>query len=303
MKKPILVIMAAGMGSRYGGLKQIDTLDGHGHTIIDYSVYDAMAAGFRDFVFVIKREIEADFRAVIGEHLKGKDIRVRYAYQELDAVPEGMQPPHDRKKPYGTAHAILCAQDLIDSPFAVINSDDYYGKQAFIEMYSYLSSLGDDSDGRYAMIGYRIGNTVSPNGGVSRGICKQNARGELSEIKETHNVMLDGTTVYTEGECGRAELDPDTLVSMNFWGFDVKFLEKLKKSFASFFKTEISRDPHGAEFALPTLIADLLGNGECTVSVLKTDDKWYGVTSRADREEVSRSLSNLIDSGEYPADF
>lgn len=304
MKKPSLVIMAAGMGSRYGGLKQIDALDGHGHTIIDYSVYDAIKAGFSDFIFVIKKEIEEQFRATVGSRLEGKGIRVRYAFQELDSVPHGKTAPEGRKKPYGTAHAILCAKELLDSPFAVINSDDYYGSHAFELMYSYLTSLDSNADGNYAMIGYRIGNTVSKNGGVSRGICSSDSKGNLTNIKETHNIIMENTMVYTlSEECGRSELDPSSLVSMNFWGFDLKFCDKLETLFAEFFDLELSNEPLSAEFSLPTLIESLLSKGECSVKVIETTDKWHGVTSRADRAEVSKALSDLIESGKYPADF
>lgn len=304
MKKPSLVIMAAGMGSRYGGLKQIDTLDGHGHTIIDYSVYDAIKAGFRDVIFVIKKEIEEQFRATVGSRLEGKGISVRYAFQELDSIPNGKTAPDGRKKPYGTAHAILCAKELLDSPFAVINSDDYYGSRAFELMYSYLASLEPDSDGAYAMIGYRIGNTVSKNGGVSRGICSSDSNGNLTNIKETQNIIMENERVYTEGKGrGKVELDPSSLVSMNFWGFDLKFCDKLERLFAEFFDNELACDPLFAEFSLPTLIESLLLRGECSVKVLETTDKWHGVTSREDRSEVGKALSDLIDSGKYPADF
>lgn len=304
MKKPSLVIMAAGMGSRYGGLKQIDALDGHGHTIIDYSVYDAIKVGFRDVIFVIKKEIEEQFRATVGSRLESKGISIRYAFQELDSTPNGRTAPEGRKKPYGTAHAILCAKDLLDSPFAVINSDDYYGSRAFELMYSYLTSLDSDSDGDYAMIGYRIGNTVSRNGGVSRGICSSDSNGNLTNIKETHNIIMENEKVYTESkDCGRVELDPSSLVSMNFWGFDLKFCNKLERLYAEFFDNELACDPLFAEFSLPTLIESLLLRGECSVKVLETNDKWHGVTSREDRLDVGQALSDLIDSGKYPVDF
>lgn len=303
MKKPTLVIMAAGMGSRYGGLKQIDAIDSFGHTLIDYSIYDAIQAGFREITFVIKKAIEADFMAVMEPHLRGKDVKVNYVYQELYKLPEGYSVPDGRVKPWGTGHAVLCCKDVIDAPFAVINSDDYYGKSAFRDMYKFLSELPEESSHSYGMIGYRIKNTVSPSGAVSRGICHQDDGGELTHIVERAKVMPEGDKIYFyEGE-KREELDPDTLVSMNFWGFDLSFIEECEKRFLAFLDDALVTDPMKGEFALPKVVADLISEGVATVQVMESHDRWYGVTNRDDHAPTFEAFTQMIKNGEYPKNF
>ena len=303
MKKPSLVIMAAGMGSRYGGLKQIDAIDEYGHTIIDYSIYDAIEAGFENIVFVIKKEIEEDFMAVMGPHLDGKDINVKYVFQELYKLPDGYSVPDGRVKPWGTAHAVLCCKDVVDGPFAVINSDDYYGKSAFKKIFDFLSKLPENSEYRYAMVGYRIKNTVSPSGTVSRGICRQNENGELLEIVERTKIMPEGDKIFFyEGE-GREELHPDALVSMNFWGFDSSFIKECDSAFPAVLDEILAKDPMKGEFYLPKMVAALIEKSKAKVQVLESHDKWYGVTHREDHPSVSAAFAEMLEKGIYPMKF
>ena len=303
MKKPSLVIMAAGMGSRYGGLKQIDAIDEFGHTIIDYSIYDAMEAGFENIVFVIKKEIEEDFMAVMAPHLAGKSINVSYVFQELYKLPNGYSVPEGRSKPWGTAHAVLCCKDVLDGPFAVINSDDYYGKFAFKKIYEFLSNFPENSEYSYAMVGYRIKNTVSLSGTVSRGICRQNENGELVEIVERAQVKPEGDKIFFyEGE-ERTELEPDTLVSMNFWGFDSSFIKECEAAFPSALDDILATDPLKGEFYLPKMVAALIEKGKARVQVLESHDKWYGVTYREDHASVSAAFTEMLEKGTYPRNF
>ena len=303
MKKPSLVIMAAGMGSRYGGLKQIESIDAFGHTLIDYSIYDAMIAGFEEITFVIKKEIEADFLSVMKSHLDGKNVKVNYVYQELYKLPDGYEVPDGRIKPWGTAHAVLCCKDVIDGPFAVINADDYYGKSAFREIYKFLSSLPENSSHSYAMIGYRIKNTVSPSGTVSRGICHQNESGELTHIVERTKIMPDGEKIYFYEGDGREELDPDSLVSMNFWGFDKSFIVECENRFKEFLDDALVTDPTKGEFYLPKVVAALISEHAASVKVIESKDLWYGVTHKEDHASVVESFSRMIENGEYPGEF
>ena len=233
MKNPTLVILAAGMGSRYGGLKQIDQVDSAGHIIIDYSIYDAIKAGFRDFVFIIKKEIEADFRSIMDSHLEGKNINVSYVFQELDKIPSQFHLPEGRKKPWGTAHALSCCDGVVNSPFAVINADDYYGENAFYEMYQFLSTTQSDEKYHFCMVGYRIGNTVTDNGGVSRGVCSVE-NGYLSEITETSGIKILDGRIYYEKDGNKVYLPSDTIVSMNLWGFTADCIDECKKRFSEF---------------------------------------------------------------------
>ena len=303
MKKPSLVIMAAGMGSRYGGLKQIDSIDSYGHTIIDYSIYDAIEAGFENIVFVIKKEIEEDFMAVMAPHLAGKSIKVSYVFQELYKLPDGYSVPEGRGKPWGTAHAVLCCKDVIDGPFAVINSDDYYGKSAFKKIYEFLANLPDDSEYSYAMVGYRIKNTVSPCGTVSRGVCRQNERGELLEIVERTKIQPEGDKIFFyEGE-NKTELDPNSLVSMNFWGLDSSFIKECEAAFGGVLDEILASDPMKGEFYLPKMVAALIENGKAKVQVLESHDKWHGVTHREDHASVSKAFLEMIANGVYPGNF
>ena len=304
MKNPELVIMAAGMGSRYGVLKQIDKVDDKGHIIIDFSIYDAIKAGFRDVTFIIKKEIEKDFREVMDAHLADKDINVKYVYQELDKLPEGYSVPEGRKKPWGTAHALLCTLGTVDAPFAVINADDYYGAHAFEKIYSFLKNTNDDGKYHYAMVGYRIKNTVTEQGTVSRGVCTYGDDGLLTSVVERTKIGIskDGGIYYTEGDTD-FDLDPDTLVSMNLWGFTPSYLEECKKRFPKFLDENIPKNPEKCEFFLPGVVSELISEGLCDVKVLDNEDKWYGVTYKEDKADVVKAFSELKKAGVYPEKF
>lgn len=303
MKNPELVIMAAGMGSRYGGLKQIDTVDDFGHIIIDYSIYDAIKAGFRDITFIIKKAIERDFREVMDKHLLGKGINVKYVYQELDRLPEGYSVPEGRVKPWGTAHALMCCLGVVDAPFAVINADDYYGAHAFEKIYEFLKNV-DETDGKYhyAMVGYHIKNTVTEMGTVSRGVCEAED-GMLTGIVERTKIgTRDGKIYYTEGD-EDFELDSDTLVSMNLWGLTPSYLSECSLRFADFLRDNLGKNPEKCEFFLPTVISELVGEGKADVRVLDNTDKWYGVTYKEDKPDVVKAFRELMEAGVYPKDF
>lgn len=302
MKKPQLVILAAGMGSRYGGLKQIDAIDRVGHIIIDYSIYDAMRAGFRDFVFIIKKEIERDFREVMDAHLAGKDINVKYVFQELDKLPEGYAVPDGRKKPWGTAHAILCTEGVVDAPFAVINADDYYGVNAYKQVYDFLKDCTDTDKYNYALIGYKLGKTVSKTGSVSRGVC-QTEDGHLKEIVECTNIFTDGDRIYMKGEDTERDLSPDTTVSMNLWGFTTSYIDECKKRFNAFLDKGLKENPLKCEFYIPGVVSDLMNDGLAEVKVIDSTDQWYGVTYKEDKPVVTEALEALIDAGVYPENF
>ncbi len=303
MKNPELVIMAAGMGSRYGGLKQIDPVDDYGHIIIDYSIHDAYKAGFRDVTFIIKHEIEKDFREVLDKHLAGKDINVKYVFQELDKLPEGFSVPEGRRKPWGTAHALLCTLGTVDAPFAVINADDYYGAHAFEKIYSFLKNV-DETDGKYhyAMVGYRIKNTVTEQGTVSRGVCRYED-GMLTEIVERTKIGPRDGKIYYEDDGCEIELDPDTLVSMNLWGLTPSYLEECRARFPKFLEKNLPKNPEKCEFFLPTVISELIEEGRADVRVLDNEDKWYGVTYKEDKPAVVEAFRALIAEGVYPGEF
>ena len=304
MKNPELVIMAAGMGSRYGGLKQIDKVDDEGHIIIDYSIYDAIKAGFRDVTFIIKKEIEKDFREVMDAHLAGKNINVKYVYQELDKLPEGFRVPDGRRKPWGTAHALLCCLGTVDAPFAVINADDYYGAHAFEKIYNFLKNTNDDSKYHYAMVGYRIKNTVTEKGTVSRGICDSDENCMLTSIVERTKIGIkpDGSIYYAEGD-EEFGLDPEALVSMNLWGFTPSYLEECAKRFPKFLEENLPKNPEKCEFFLPSVVSELVLEGKADVRVLDNDDRWYGVTYKEDKETVVKAFRNLKKAGVYPESF
>jgi len=304
MKNPELVIMAAGMGSRYGGLKQIDPVDEAGHIIIDYSIYDAMRAGFRDFTFIIKRAIERDFREVIDSHLAGKDINVKYVYQELDKLPSGYSVPEGRTKPWGTAHALLCCLGTVEAPFAVINADDYYGEHAFMKIYDFLKNTNDNGKYHYAMVGYRIKNTVTEQGTVSRGICESDEAGMLTSIVERTKIGIkpDGEIYYSDSD-EDISLDPESLVSMNLWGFTPSYLEECKKRFPAFLDENLKKNPEKCEFFLPTVVSELIAEGKADVRVLDNEDKWYGVTYKEDKASVVEAFRALKEKGVYPESF
>lgn len=303
MKNPELVIMAAGMGSRYGGLKQIDKVDEQGHIIIDFSIYDAIKAGFRDVTFIIKHEIEKEFREVIDAHLAGKNVNVKYVFQEIDKLPEGYSIPEGRKKPWGTAHALMCCLGTVDAPFAVINADDYYGAHAFEKIYQFLKNTNDDGKYHYAMVGYRIKNTVTEQGTVSRGVCSYED-GMLTEIVERTKIGIrpDGNIYYTE-DGNDTDLDPDTLVSMNLWGFTPSYLEECSKRFPKFLDENVPKNPEKCEFFLPGVVSELIGEGKADVCVLDNEDKWYGVTYKEDKEMVVNAFRELKAAGVYPENF
>ena len=301
MKKPVLVIMAAGMGSRYGGLKQIDPVDSEGHIIMDFSIYDAKKAGFEKVVFIIKKENEKDFKDAVGRRIE-KVMDTAYVYQELDSIPEGFAVPEGRVKPWGTAHAILCAAGEIDSPFAVINADDYYGRSAFEKIYQYLTTHEDDEKYRYTMVGYRLINTVTDNGYVSRGVCALNEKNELVSVTERTRIEKRGSGVayYEYGGSSWKEIDGNTLVSMNMWGFTESILEEIRSGFPAFLKKGLAENPMKCEYFLPSVVSDLLSAGKASVAVLESEDKWYGITYKEDKPAVTAAVQKLKDSGRYP---
>lgn len=300
-KKPVLIIMAAGMGSRYGGLKQMDPIDDYGNVILNYSIYDAKEAGFEKVIFVIKEENETDFRAVITDKLEGK-IDYEFAYQKLTDVPEGYEVPEGRVKPFGTAHAVRACRNIInDSPFVVINADDYYGKNGFKTIFDFL--MGANA-GEYAMVGYMLKNTVTDNGHVARGVCDFDENHYLTEINERTRIekTADGIA-YTEDDGATwVSLTEDTLVSMNFWGFTPEFMNEIDARFETFMKDISNGDPLKKEYFLPGVVEQLLDEKKCTVKVLSTDDKWHGVTYKEDKPEVVSALKALRDAKKYNFD-
>ena len=301
MKKPVLVVRAAGMGSRYGGLKQIDPVDKQGHIIMDFSIYDAVKAGFEKVVFIIKRENEADFKAAIGDRMS-KVIEVEYVFQDLHNLPEGYEVPEGRVKPWGTGHAILSCLGTVDAPFAVINADDYYGSHAFQIIYDYLTSHEDDEKYRYTMVGYVLENTLTENGHVARGVCVTDENGYLQEINErTHIEKRGDETAYTEDDGATWTVIPEgSIVSMNMWGFSQSILKELKDRFAKFLDENLEGNPMKCEYFLPFVVDELLGEDKATVQVLKSLDKWYGVTYKEDKPVVVAAIQALKDSGLYP---
>ena len=302
MNKPVLVVMAAGMGSRYGGLKQVDPVGNHGQLIIDYSIYDARRAGFETVVFVIKHEIEDTFKAAIGDRLS-KAIDVKYAFQELSDLPEGYAVPEGRVKPWGTAHAILAARRVVDGPFAVVNADDCYGPEGFCEIYQYLESHPDRPGCyEYAMVGYRLGNTVTEHGHVARGICEEDQEGYLLRVTEHTHIEKDGADArFTEdGGATWHRLPGSTVVSMNLWGFTRSFLDEVQARFPAFLDRALAQDPLKAEYFLPGVVTQLLEEGKARVKVLRSSDKWYGVTYKEDKPQVVRAIAEKTAAGLYP---
>ena len=294
MGKPVLVIMAAGMGSRYGGLKQIDPVDDEGHIIMDFSMYDAKKAGFEKVVFIIKRENEKDFREIVGNRVSGY-MEVAYAFQEITNIPDWYAVPEGRVKPWGTGHAILSCIDEVDGPFAVINADDYYGAEAFKLIYDYLASHEDDEKYRYTMVGYKLANTVTDNGHVARGVCDMNEQGELVAIHERTKIeKRDGGIAYTEDDGATwTALPEDTIVSMNMWGFTKSILVELKDRFPAFLDKGLIENPQKCEYFLPEVVSDLLKEEKATAAVLKSADKWYGVTYREDKPVVVAAIQKM----------
>lgn len=301
MEKPVLVIMAAGMGSRYGGLKQIDPVDEDGHIIMDFSMYDAKRAGFEKVIFIIKKENEQNFKEAVGDRI-AKYMDVSYAFQELTNLPEGYSVPEGRVKPWGTAHAVLSCIDQVNGPFAVINADDYYGPESFQLIYDYLSTHQDDEKYRYTMVGYHLGNTVTDNGHVARGVCQMNEKGELVDINERTRIEKhEGGIAYTEDDGVTWNfLHPETVVSMNMWGFTRSILDEIRDGFPAFLDQGLSENPMKCEYFLPSVVNDLLEADRATVSVLTSKDKWYGVTYKEDKPVVVAAIRRMKEEGRYP---
>lgn len=301
MKDITLVIMAAGMGSRYGGLKQIDPVGKNGEIILDYSVYDAIKAGFTKIVFVIKHEIEEDFMAVVGNKYDGK-VKVEFVFQDIDNIPVPYSVPEGRVKPWGTGHAILSCKDVIDGPFAVINADDYYGAETFRKVYDELTREKTESDKyQFCMAGFRIENTLTENGHVARGVCETEGN-KLTGINERTKVIKDGDKIrYTEDD-GESwtEIPEGTTVSMNFWGFTEDMMKELEKGFAEFFRKN-KADLSKCEYYIPFAVDDLIKEGKAEVTVVVTDEKWYGVTYKADKPMVEKALREKTEEGIYPS--
>ena len=303
MKKPVLVVMAAGMGSRYGGLKQIDPVGPHGEIIIDYSLHDALHAGFERAVFIISRRIEADFREVVGNRV-AKRMDTDYVFQELDAkLPAGFSIPEGRSKPWGTAHAILCCAEKIDGPFAVINADDYYGHDAFRSIYEYLENHPDQPNCyEFAMVAYLLGNTVTENGHVARGVCEEDGKGYLVRVTEHTHIEKDGENARFTEDDGKTwtSLPGSTIVSMNLWGFTKSFLAEAEKRFPAFLDKALVENPLKGEYFLPSVVTQLLEEDKARVKVLRSTDKWYGVTYRDDKPVVVKAIADMTAKGIYP---
>ena len=301
MSKPVLVIMAAGMGSRYGGLKQIDPVDEQGHIIMDFSIYDAKKAGFEKVVFIIKKENEEAFKAGIGDRMS-EHMEVAYVYQDINNIPEGYEVPEGRVKPFGTGHAILSCIDEIDGPFAVINADDYYGQHALQMIYDYLASHEDDDKYRYTMVGYILKNTLTENGHVARGICETDENGYLADIVErTHIEKTEDGAAFTEDDGKTWEnISPESIVSMNMFGFTKSILDELKARFPAFLDENLEKNPLKCEYFLPSVVDQLLKEDKATVEVLKSTDRWYGVTYKEDKPFVVAAIQSLKDQGLYP---
>ena len=301
MKKPVLVVMAAGMGSRYGGLKQIDPIDKDGDIIIDFSIYDAIQAGFEKIVFIIKKENEADFRAAIGDRMS-KHIQVEFVFQDLHNLPEGFTVPEGRVKPWGTGHAIVSCINVIDGPFAVINADDYYGKEAYVKVHDYLiQEQPDDGILHICMAGFRLGNTLSDNGSVTRGVCHIE-EGALTGVTETHNIFKTADGAEARNDDKVEKLDVKSLVSMNMWGLTPVFMDTLEKGFVDFL-SEIKEGDIKKEYLLPEMIDCLIKEGKAKVDVLETKDTWFGVTYQEDKAAVTEAFANLVKSGVYPSNL
>ncbi len=283
-----LVVMAAGMGSRFGGLKQIEPIGPNGQAIIDFSVYDAKAAGFNKVVFIIKHEIEKEFKEIVGSRIE-KMIDVDYAFQEIDMLPEGFSCPADRVKPWGTAHAIYCSRDKVNTPFAVINADDYYGKDAYVKMYNHLK----EQNGDFCMVGFRLQNTLTENGTVSRGICEV-LNGKLTSVTERTKIL---DNKYTEDDINWVDLDPNCVVSMNMWGFTPEVFGFIENDLKEFFAKKINVPK--VEYYLPTVVSNVIERGQKDVSVLVAEDRWYGVTYKEDKDGVVSALTQKINNGEY----
>ncbi|MBR1471469.1 MAG: nucleotidyltransferase [Lachnospiraceae bacterium] len=301
--KPTLVILAAGMGSRYGGLKQIDPIDEAGHKIIDFSIYDALRAGFGKVVFIIKKENEADFRSCIGDAVS-KKTDVEYVFQEMENIPAGVEIPEGRVKPWGTAHAILCCKDVVKEPFAVINSDDYYGVSAYKTLVDFLAAPQAKQEGMlpFCMVGYQLKNTLTEHGSVARGCCRMSEDGYLTQIEELTKIekTADGARYTMDDGATYQEISVDTLVSMNMWGFQPQIFPELETSMQRFFAEDIQKDPMKSECFIPLEVGRLVKEGKASVKVLSSQDKWFGVTYKEDKPFVMESIRKLKEQGVYP---
>ena len=304
MTKPVLVVLAAGMGSRYGGMKQLDPVGPNGQTLIAYSIFDARRAGFETVIFIIRRENDAAFRAAIGDRLSHL-MEVKYAYQELSDLPAPFTVPEGRTKPFGTGQAVLSARELIDGPFAVINADDYYGPEAFRVMYDYLSTHPDTDKYQYCMVGYQLKNTVTQNGSVSRGVCVADPEGMLESVTERTKITQEGGVIHFTEDEGKSwtELPGDTPVSMGLWGFTVSFLPEAQNRFVSFLEENLDKNPLKCEYFLPSIVSSLIDEGKAQVRMLHSADKWYGVTYKEDKPEVVAAIARMTAEGLYPAEF
>lgn len=299
--KPTLLLLAAGMGSRYGGLKQLDGLGPNGETIMDYSIYDAIKAGFGKIVFIIRKDFEDDFREKILKKYEGH-VPVELCFQSLDALPEGFTCPADRVKPWGTNHAVLMAKDVVKEPFCVINCDDFYNRDAFMVIGKFLADLPEGSRNSYAMVGFRVGNTLSENGSVARGICSKDDNEHLTTVVERTEIMrVDGPICYKDDDGKWVPVEDNTPVSMNMWGFTPDYFEHSEEYFKEFLADPKNMENLKAEFFIPLMVNKLIGEKTATVKVLDTTSKWFGVTYSADRQSVVDKIQSLIDEGVYPA--
>ncbi|MDD3924063.1 MAG: sugar phosphate nucleotidyltransferase [Erysipelotrichaceae bacterium] len=297
MREPVLVILAAGMGSRYGGLKQIDVVGDNGECIIDFSIYDAILAGFKKVVLIIRKKHKEAFDQALANKIS-PFIKVEYAFQDMDDLPEGFTKPEEREKPWGTTHAILACRHVVNQPFVVINADDYYGRQAFKTIYDFL--LNEVSDDTYGMVGYVISNTLTDHGTVSRGVCEVKD-GYLDKIVERKKIKKDDNKPYYEDSDGNwHQIANDNLVSMNFWGFAPSIMDHLQPIFARFLKEEMNDNPLKCEHVIPTAIDELIHHHNVKVKMLRSNDTWYGITYKEDKENIMRSLARLKAEGKYP---
>ena len=300
MKEPVLIVMAAGMGSRYGGLKQMDPVGSAGELIIDFSLYDAVMAGFKKVIFIIKKEMEEDFRALIDDR-SGRFIEVEYAFQDINNLPSGYSVPEGRVKPWGTSHAVLSCKDKVNGPFAVINADDYYGSGAFHSMYEFLEHAEDGEQYSYGMVGYLLENTLTENGHVARGVCEITEDGYLKGISERTKIMWrDGEIQYTENDEDWISVQGGTTVSMNFWGFTPSMMKEIEGRFSAFLDKALAENPQKGEFLLPLTVDQLLKENKAKIKILPSKDKWFGVTYKEDRESVVNALQSMKDKGLYP---
>lgn len=298
--KPTLVLLAAGMGSRYGGLKQLDGLGPNGETIMDYSIYDAIKAGFGKIVFVIRKDFEQEFREKVLSKYEGH-IPAEVCYQSLDALPEGFTVPEGREKPWGTNHAVMMAKDLINEPFCVINCDDFYNRDSFMVIGKFLADLPDNSTNTYAMVGFRVGNTLSENGTVARGVCSKDENDLLTTVVERTEIMrVDGKVSYKDENGEWVAIEDNTPVSMNMWGFTPDYFAHSDAYFKQFLSDPKNQANPKAEFFIPLMVNELVNNGTSTVKVLDTTSKWFGVTYSADRQATVDRIQALVNEGVYP---